>query len=112
MYNKRVRSIDVSRLSGVELLTQQYTEPYYGNQVVVFKLSGALAKRYEARANEKVSLNGDGTITVTNKNENKELLFSRLLRYDDKCEIIQPKAYRDEMKDIINQMLKNYGVDV
>ena len=47
---------------------------------------------------------------VINRNENKELLLSRLLRYDDKCEIIQPKSYREEMKTIINDMLANYGV--
>lgn len=110
VFNKKVRNIDISRLSGVQMLGQTYIEPFGGNQVVVFKLTGALAKRYEPRVNEKVSLNQDGSITVTNKNENKELLFSRLLRYDDKCEIIRPIGYREDMKALINEMLQNYEV--
>ena len=111
VYNKRMRSIELSRLSGVELLGQRYIDPLDGDQVVVFKLSGGLAKRYEARSNEKVELCNDGSIIVTNRNENKELLFSRLLRYDDKCELLQPKIYREEMKILINNMLNNYGVN-
>lgn len=111
VFCKKVRNIDTSRLSGVQMTGQIFIEPYNGDQIVVFKLKGALAKRYEPRINESVDINSDGTITVTNKNENKELLFSRLLRYDDKCEILKPKGYREDMKDLINQMLKNYGVN-
>lgn len=107
---KKDRSIDASRLSAIQVIGQNFIEPFSGEQIVVFKLKGGLAKRYEARVNERVDINPDGTITVTNKNENKELLFSRLLRYDDKCEIIQPKGYREDMKDLINEMLNNYGV--
>ena len=107
---KKDRSIDASRLSAIQVIGQNFIEPFSGEQIVVFKLKGGLAKRYEAKVNERVDINPDGTITVTNKNENKELLFSRLLRYDDKCEIIQPKGYREDMKDLINEMLNNYGV--
>lgn len=111
VYKKKTRNIDASRLCGIELLGQRYVEPYEGGQVVTFKLKGGLAKRYEARENEAIEYNPDGSITVINKNENKELLFTRLLRYDDKCEIIQPKAYREEMKNLISDMLNNYGAD-
>lgn len=111
VFNKKIRSIDTSRLSGVQLTGQRYIEPFCGDTVAVFKLKGILAKRYEARVNEMVEYNADGTITVTNKNENKELLFSRLLRYDEKCEILHPRAYREEMKSLIKEMLNNYGVN-
>lgn len=110
VYNKRIRNIDISRLSGVEIIDKNFIEPFDGNQVTVFILKGPLAKRYEARENEKIQQNSDGTITVTNKNENKDLLLSRLLRYQDLCEIIQPKIYREELKQIINDTLSNYGV--
>jgi len=112
VFYKNIRNIDYSRLSGIEMTGQSYINPFDdGAQVVVFKLKGNLAKRYEARPNESVEINPDGSITVTNKNENKEILFSRLLRYDDKCELIRPIAYREEMKELINNMLKNYGVN-
>lgn len=109
IYNKRHRSIDISRLSGVEISDRKYADLFNSNQVVVFKLKPPLAKRYEARENEQIEENPDGTIMVRNKNENKEQLFSRLLRYDDKCEIIQPKGYREDMKALIDDMLNNYG---
>ena len=111
VFCKNNRSIDSSRLAGVQITGQRYIEPFNGDQVVIFKLKGALAKRYEARVNESVEVNADGSITVTNKNENKEMLFSRLLRYDDKCEIIRPIGYREDMKALINDMLNNYGVN-
>ena len=110
IFCKKYRSIDAARLSGIKLSGQRYIDPFAGDQTVIFKLSGNLAKRYEARENETVENNLDGTITVKNRNENKEMLFSRLLRYDDKCELIQPKMYRDDMKILIDEMLKNYGV--
>ena len=34
-------------------------------------------------------------------------MLSRLLRYDDKCEIVSPKSYRDEMKQILNDTLSD-----
>ena len=107
---KKPRSIDSSRLAGIQMTGQRYAEPFASEQTVVFKLTGGLAKRYEPRANESVEVTSDGDLIVTNKYERKELLFSRLLRYDEKCEIIRPVAYREEMKELIKEMLQNYGV--
>lgn len=109
IYNKRIRQIDINRLSGIQMLSNTYIEPFEGSQSVVFKLKGALAKRYEARENETVQQCNDGTILVTNKNENEEYLISRLLRYDDKCEVLTPKMFREKMKNVISNMLSNYG---
>ena len=109
VFNKRIRQIDINRLSGIQVTDNRYNEVFDGNQTVIYKLRGGLAKRYEARENEIIEQNSDGTITVTNRNENKEYLLSRLLRYDDKCEILQPKYFREEMKALLDDMLKNYG---
>lgn len=109
VYSKRIRQIDISRLSGIQMLYNTYIEPFESNQSVVFKLKGALAKRYEARENETVQQCNDGSIMVTNRNENEERLISRLLRYDDKCEIVTPKFFREKMKEVLNNMLNNYG---
>ena len=76
VFNKRVRNIDSSRLSGVELLEENYINPFDGNQTAVFILKSPLSKRYEARENETVQQNNDGTITVTNRNENNILILS------------------------------------
>jgi hypothetical protein len=110
VFNKRLRIIDSSRLSGVEITDSKYNETFNGEQVTIYVLKGALAKRYEPRENESLEANNDGTVTVTNRNENKDILFSRLLRYEDSCEIIKPKVYREEFKQLIQNTLKNYGV--
>ncbi len=109
VFNKRVRMIDTNRLAGIQILSENYIEPFNINQVAIFKLKGNLAKRYQARDNETVELNSDGTITVTNTDENKEVLLSRLMRYEDLCEIISPKTYRDEFLQMLVDTLKNYG---
>ena len=110
VFNKYPRQIDTNRLSGIQLSDNTYSEPFDSNQVVVFKLKDGLAKRYEARENESVQQLSDGDIIVTNRNENEEQLISRLLRYDDKCEVLQPKVFREKFHDVLNDMLKNYGV--
>lgn len=110
MYKNRDRMIDVSRIAGIEILNEKYTLSF-SEQVVIFKLRGALAPRYNLRENERLlqPYNGD-CIIVSNQGESKEILFARLLRYDDKCEILNPKGYREEMLEVINATLRNYNI--
>ena len=111
VFNKRERSIDASRLAGIEMTSEQFvSEIRSDNYSVVFTLKNQLAKRYELREHETeiFSDRANGKLTVSNKGENKELLFSRLLRYDINCEIETPKTYREDMKNLLDEMLKNY----
>jgi len=98
----------VDRICGIEVLDERFVKNYSG-QVVVYQLKGDLSKRYDLRDNEQLVVREDNSITVSNKGENKEILFSRLLRYDSSCEILHPKHYREEMKNLLDEMLKNYG---
>lgn len=108
-YRDKEKMIDVSRVSGLQVLSEKYVQNF-NEQVVIFELKSPLAQRYNLRENERLLKNFDGhSITVSNHGEGKEILFSRLLRYDDKCEIINPKPYREEMKQIISSALENYG---
>ena len=62
------------------------------------------------RENEQlIAKSKSGTITISNRGENKDILLSRLLRYDDKCEVLNPIEYREEMKNILSNALSNYG---
>ena len=111
VFNKRKRMIESSRVNGIQVYDSVFADPYDGKQVAVFRLTGNLAKRYSLRPNETMDIESDGSIIITNRNENKNMLLSRLLRYQDSCELIQPKAYRDEFKQLISDTLKNYGID-
>lgn len=108
----RIRMIDVSRLSSIEILQDQFTG-YMNEQSIVFTLKGKLAKRYQTREEENLidfSETND-TITVSNKCRSTEMLLSRLMRYDNLCEINSPRDVRVQMKNLINDTLKNYGID-
>ena len=112
VFNKRIRKIDISRLSGIRTLNDKFSEPSDNSLTVVFKLKGNLAKRYQIRNEYETLVNmpvGENEIVVANKGEDKEVLLSRLMRYDNKCEILTPKSYRDDMKQLIEDTLKNYG---
>ena len=111
VFNKRERLIDTSRLSGVKTTDEKFIDsPENYETGVIYKLKEPLASRYELREHEIMqSLDSEsGEKTILSKGENKELLFSRLLRYDSKCEILSPQNYRDEMKLLISNMLANY----
>ncbi len=108
-YEDNEKMVDVSRISGIQVLSEKFIQKFE-EQVVIFELKSPLAQRYNLRENERLLKSFDGkSITVSNHGESKDILFSRLLRYDDKCEIINPKPYREEMKQIILSALDNYG---
>lgn len=76
---------------------------------VVFKLKSNLAQRYTLRPDEKiVATEFDGSISVSNRTEDKDTLLKRLLKYGDMCELVSPRTYRRDMRNIIVATLKNY----
>ena len=76
---------------------------------VVFKLKSVLAKRYTLRVGEKVvATDEDGAISILNKDEDKDTLLCRLLRYGDLCEIVTPAQYREDFLQLIDRTLENY----
>ena len=82
----------------------------YLSVTTVFKLKGKLAQRYTPRNFETVMPANDlSSIIISNKEEPKDILFLRLMRYSDLCEVIKPKNDRDRMKKLIEQTLSNYN---
>ena len=108
-YKNRERMIDSARVSGLEVMKQKFLQNF-NDESVIFLIRDDLASRYDLRENEQYTKTDRiGWKAISNRGENKEVLLSRLLRYDDKCEIISPKTYRDEMKQILDSALSNYG---
>ena len=106
-YKMQERMIDIERVSAIEMTNDIFVSTF-NEQSVIFSLKSPLAERYELRENEVLRKKESNSITISNKGENPEILLSRLLRYDDKCEILT-QVHRDMMKQIINDTLKNYG---
>lgn len=108
-YKNRERMIDSARVSGLEVMKQKFLQNF-NDESVIFLIRDDLASRYDLRENEQYTKTDRiGWKAISNRGENKEVLLSRLLRYDNKCEIVSPQSYRNEMKQILNDALNNYG---
>lgn len=108
-YKNRERMIDSARVSGLEVMKQKFLQNF-NDESVIFLIRDDLAARYDLRENEQYTKTDRiGWKAISNRGENKEVLLSRLLRYDNKCEIVSPQSYRDEMKQILDSALSNYG---
>lgn len=111
IHDGKEKAISAERISGLEIMDRRFI-PTENNsrQEVVFKLKGKLASSYTLRENEQVMPDSTPeSLVVSNMGEDKESLFARLLRYDSSCEILFPVHYRKEMKNLLDEMLKNYG---
>ena len=111
LYNDKERCVAMERISGLEVLGKVFIpseeEP---GETVIFKIKGDLISRYTLREHEtEIGRHVPEYITISNTGEDKEELLSRLLRYDNLCEIVSPQHYRDDLKSMLNDMLANYG---
>lgn len=75
---------------------------------ILFKLKGRLANSYMLKEGETILEQDDNFLIVSNKNEDKDLILKRLLRYFNQCEILYPKSYRQKLLNIITEMEKLY----
>jgi len=77
---------------------------------VTFELKDRLAKNYKLHDNEKLlQIKSDGNILIINQKEDRCLLLRRLMKYGENCEVISPKSFREEMRELIKSTLKNYS---
>lgn len=108
-HDNKEKSIAVDRIIGLEILEEFFKVPDYEQNEAVFELYGALADRYNLRENEILLEKEPNRVKILNKGEDKDMLLSRLLRYDSLCKIKSPSNYCTEMKKIIVETLANYG---
>ena len=108
-YEEKEKKIAASRVVCVEVSKEKFTKTNLDG-TVIYKLTGNLAKNYNLRENERVVNNGLPQFeTVMIYDEPIPELISRLLRYGELCEVINPGEVRSEIKKIINDTLANYG---
>ena len=108
--SKEQKQIALDRITGLEILDKKFSDNNDEESIVIFRLKGGLAKRYTKRDNEEILEKTEDCIVVSNRGEERKELYSRLLRYDSLCEILQPVVCREEMKKLIAEMLSKYGV--
>ncbi|MBQ6515983.1 WYL domain-containing protein [bacterium] len=109
-YNDEMKDIPLDKVSSIQKTSRKILTGIIPH-TVTFKLMKDLAKRYSTRAHERIiNIEADGSIIVSNRSEDKEELMKRLMRYDEKCEIISPKILREEFKTKIDKTLENYSI--
>lgn len=104
----RYLELNVKQILKIEALPHQKIRKY-SSSTTIYKLTNKLAKRYTLRNGETIDrILDDESIIIKNNMEPKNLLFLRLLRYDECCEIISPKQDRETMKQLIEKSLNNF----
>ena len=107
--SEKEKFVALDKIAGMECLEEKFVTTKGRTNEAVFVVKGGLAQRYNLREHETLVMNDATTATITNKGEDRDLLLSRLMRYDSLCEIKAPIDYREHMKKIIDETLANYG---
>ena len=74
---------------------------------VVFEVYGRLASLYKLKPSEKVINFSNNHITISNTEEDKDVLIHRLIKYGENCRIIRPQSVQNEFLELTDNILKN-----
>ena len=103
------RELNPEDIKEINILPQKTNNKFIPT-TVLFELKSDLARKYQIRDNEQVlRINSNGDFVITNRFEDKTKLLHRLMRYGDNCKVISPKSYVNDMKQLIDETLKNYS---
>lgn len=104
----QIQDINLNSILKVEQLPLK-SNPTSMLSSVTFQLKDRLAEGYKLHDGEKLfQTKSDGSVVILNQKEDRTLLLKRLMRYGENCEVISPKALREEMKQMIKATLSNY----
>lgn len=102
------KEVSPKNIKQIKILPQKANSNFLPT-TVLFELKGKMARKYQIRDHEQVlRINSAGDMVITNRFEDKTKLLHRLMRYGDNCRILSPKAYVVDMKNLIDETLKNY----
>ena len=77
------------------------------NTSVTFEIYGKLASLYKLKPSEKLVDFTEGSRTISNTDEDKDVLLKRLLKYGENCKILKPESYQKELLSLTDDILKN-----
>ncbi len=78
---------------------------------VIYRLTGRLSLSYKLKKSECVIDFSDEHLTISNKEEDKEALLLRLLKYGDCCKILKPDSFRNDFLDLTDKIISNQELD-
>ena len=77
---------------------------------VVFEVYGRLASLYKLKPSEKVINFSNNHITISNSEEDKDVLIRRLIKYGENCRIVRPLSVQKDFLELTDNILKNLEV--
>jgi len=101
------KSFNFDEIKSVNQLPQKSSGVFFPSSVT-FKIKGRLVKSYNLRENEKLLTFEKDELVISNKGEDRQKLFKRLLKYKDLCEIVATEAIKNDFKKMLEGILQNY----
>ncbi len=102
----RNRKISLDIINSIKQSPRKTSGVSYLNSVV-FEIYGRLASVYKLKPSEKVLNFSNNHLTISNSEEDKDVLLHRLLKYGENCKILRPKSVQKEFLDLTEDILKN-----
>ena len=78
---------------------------------VTFEVYGRLASLYKLKPSEKVISFKKDSLTISNSEEDKDVLIRRLLKYGENCKIVSPQSVKDEFVSLVDEMIARLEVE-
>lgn len=105
----RNKNISVDSIISIVNLPKRVSDNSIKNSVT-FELYGRLASLYKLKASEKVISFKKDCLTISNTEEDKDILLRRLLKYGENCKIVSPQDVKEDFLALVNGMISNFEV--
>ncbi|MCI1272992.1 MAG: WYL domain-containing protein [Clostridiaceae bacterium] len=103
-----IHDIPINKINSVNQLPNIIAS-YNSVITVVFRLKKRLAKSYKLKDGEYIqNIEKDGSIIVVNKGEDIDKLIARFIRYQNNCEVISPKFFKEKLLETLSKMIARY----
>lgn len=104
---KKIENLNLNEIQKIKSVDKNIPSIFEIKETTTFKIKGKLKQNYILREGESARFE-DNEIFVSNHLEEKEELFSRLLKYGKNCEIISPKSDRKKFIELLKSTLNHY----
>lgn len=102
----RNKKICIDSVTSIKQSPLKATGVSYLNSVI-FEIYGRLASVYKLKQGEKVIDFSNNHLTISNSEEDKDVLLHRLLKYGENCKILRPQSMQKEFLELTDEILKN-----
>ena len=101
------KTVNLDEIKSLKQLPQKSSGVFFPSNVI-FKVKGRLAKSYNLKENEKLLTFDKDESVISNKGEDRQKFFRRILKYKDLCEIVASETIRNDFKKMLGKILQNY----